>query len=133
MVVKKFKERKERKKFGLPAVIVFDDIKVKLPARLNDISEGGVSFKAGTLFPAGEVLSLLIPHPMHVMSGQEGEGLRFSVQVVWAREFTDQDDPMARFIHGCKFIFIDKAKELKLQIKSLMDLSEKLGEKPIGF
>jgi hypothetical protein len=133
MVVKKFKERKERKKFGLPAVIVFDDIKVKLPARLNDISEGGISFKAGTLFPAGEVLCLLIPHPMDVMSGQEGEGLRFNVQVVWAKEFTDQDDPMARFIHGCKFLFVDKAHELKLQIKSLMELSEKLGEKPIGF
>lgn len=133
MVVKKFQERKERKKFGLPAVIVFDDIKVKLPARLNDISEGGVSFKAGTLFPAGEVISLLVPHPMDVMSGQEGEGLRFNVQVVWAKDNADNNDPMARFIHGCKFLFVDKEKELKLQIKSLMELSEKLGEKPIGF
>jgi hypothetical protein len=133
MVVKKFQERKERKKFGLPAVIVFDDIKVKLPARLNDISEGGVSFKAGTLFPAGEVISLLVPHPMDVMSGQEGEGLRFNVQVVWAKDNADNNDPIARFIHGCKFLFVDKEKELKLQIKSLMELSEKLGEKPIGF
>ncbi len=133
MVVKKFQERKERKKFGLPAVIVFDDIKVKLPARLNDISEGGVSFKAGTLFPAGEVISLLVPHPMDVMSGQEGEGLRVNVQVVWAKDNADNNDPIARFIHGCKFLFVDKEKELKLQIKSLMELSEKLGEKPIGF
>lgn len=133
MVVKKFHDRKERKKFGLPAVIIFDDIKVKLPARLNDISEGGVSFKSGTLFPAGEVLNLLIPHPMDVMSGQEGEGLRFSVQVVWAKEHRDYNDPMAKFIHGCKFLFVEKEKELKLQIKSLMELSEKLGEKPIGF
>jgi len=70
---------------------------------------------------------------MDVMAGQQGEGLRFDVQVVWAREFTDHDDPMARFIHGCKFLFIGKTKELKLQIKSLMELSEKLGEKPIGF
>jgi len=133
MVVKKFQERKERKKFGLPAVIVFDDIKVKLPARLNDISEGGISFKAGTLFPAGEVISLLVPHPMDVMSGQEGEGLRFNVQVVWAKDYVDRNDPMARFIHGCKFLFVEKEKELKLQIKSLMELSEKLGERPIGF
>ena len=133
MVIKKFKERKERKKFGLPVVIVFDELKVKLPARLNDISEGGVSFKAGTLFPAGEVLSILIPNPLNVISGQDGEKLRVNVQVVWAREFNDQDDPLAKFIHGCKFMFLDKSKELEGQIKSLMELSEKVGEKPIGF
>ncbi|MBN1115111.1 MAG: PilZ domain-containing protein [Oligoflexia bacterium] len=129
----KFKERKIRKTFGLPVIISLDDNSIELPARLNDISEGGVSFKSNALFPVDERIDIIIPYPQIVLSSERPEPLKIRVDIRWSREFTDDNDFLIRYIHGCMFVLSDDLKDLTKDVKELIKLSEQLGEKPLGF
>jgi hypothetical protein len=132
MAEKVFKPRKERKSFGLPIVVTLTDDGIRLPARLNNISEGGISFKSNVLFPDGEVVGVEIPYPKQAMLAEDKMPIMFKVRIIWSKGFRDEKDPLIRYIHGCQFISNESNKEAE-GIKELIKLSEKLGERPMGF
>jgi hypothetical protein len=132
MAEKVFKPRKERKSFGLPIVVCLSDDGIKLPARLNNISEGGISFKSNVLFPDGEVIGVEIPYPKQVMLAEGKRPIMLKVKIIWAKDFRDEKDPLIRYIHGCQFMSDESTKAAE-GIGELIKLSEKLGEKPMGF
>ena len=132
MTEKMFKPRKERKTFGLPIIISPIDNNIKLPARLNNMSEGGINFKSNAIFPNGEILDVEIPYPKQVMISEDKEPITFKVRIIWSKDFRDEKDPLVKYIHGCQFISSESNKEAE-GIKELIKISEKLGQKPMGF
>ena len=132
MAEKVFKPRKERKNFGLPIVVNLTNEGIKLPARLNNISEGGISFKSNVLFPDGEIVGVEIPYPKQAMLAEDKLPIMLNVKIIWAKDFRDEKDPLIRYIHGCQFVSSESNKEAE-GIRELIKLSEKLGEKPMGF
>jgi hypothetical protein len=128
-----FVERKERKKFGLPIILSLDNNTIDLPARLYDIGEGGASFKSNVLFPVGEVVEIIIPYPRGVLiSTERMEPVRLRAEVRWSNDFSDDQDFLVRYIHGCKFVNGDDPKVTN-EVNGLMELSEQLGPAPMRF
>ncbi len=132
MVTKTFKPRKERKSFGLPIIVSLPDNDIKLPARLNDISEGGISFKSNVPFHEGDIVDVEIPYPKQVMLSESKSPMLFKVKIIWGKDIKDQKDPLVKYVHGCQFSTDHKSKDAD-NIMELIKLSEKLGEKPLGF
>lgn len=130
---KVYRERQERKTFGLPIIIDLQDTGVKVPARLTNISEGGISFKASLLFKEGEKLKILIPDPAQLIDGKIGQTLELEIELIWLKEYKDLEEPIARFIYGARFVAEQHNDFLKNKILELMELSQKNGEKPLGF
>ena len=130
MTERNYKPRKERKSFGLPIIISIADEQIKLPARLNNLSEGGISFKSNVLFPDNELVEINIPYPDNL--GDHAEPIVIMVKIVWSKDFRDEKDPLIRYIHGCKFIS-DESNKYSKGINELIKLSEKIGQKPMGF
>ncbi|MCX6113501.1 MAG: PilZ domain-containing protein [Proteobacteria bacterium] len=132
MVEKMFKPRKERKSFGLPIIVSLTDNSIKLPARLNNMSEGGINFKSNAFFPVGEIVEVDIPYPKQIMMLEDKKPIIFKVRIIWSKDFHDEKDPLIKYIHGCQFVSDESNKETE-GVEELIKLSEKLGQKPMGF
>ena len=130
MVEKMFKSRKDRKNFGLPIIVSLNDI--KLPARLNNMSEGGINFKSNAFFPNGEMIDVEIPYPKQIMMSDDKAPITFTVRIIWSKDFHDEKDPLIKYVHGCQFVSSESNKEAD-GIRELIRISEKLGQKPMGF
>lgn len=132
-MISAYKERKERRRFGLPVIISVTSSDIELPARLHDISEGGLSFRSNTVFSVGEVLDIIIPYPKLPLFSEEPEPFRLKIEIRWSKEYHDTADQLAKYIHGCQFVMHEVADEIKDQVQKLLDLSMQLGETPIKF
>ena len=96
------------------------------------MSEGGINFKSNVLFPNGELVDVEIPYPKQVMISEDKEPITFKVRIIWSKDFRDEKDPLVKYMHGCQFISSESNKEAE-GIKELIKISEKLGQKPMGF
>lgn len=137
MTEKTYKQRQPRKSFGLPVVLSVMDSLLKLPARLNNISEGGLNFNSNALFPDGEILELEVPYPKEAVLCLDVDAIgtkaiRLKVRVVWSKTFQNPKDPLIKYVHGCQFVQ-DPDGVIRKGVEDLMSLSEKLGQKPMGF
>jgi len=128
-----FVERKERKKFGLPIILLLDNNTIELPARLYDISEGGASFRSNVKFPVGEVLEIIIPYPAGaLLIRQKKEPIRLKVEVRWCNDFNDEQDFLVRHVHGCK-LFDGNNPDTADEVNKLIGLSEQMGPSPLRY
>ncbi|MEI6093317.1 MAG: PilZ domain-containing protein [bacterium] len=132
MAEKNYKQRKERKSFGLPIIISVGEEQIKLPARLNNMSEGGLSFKSNVLFPNEETVEIFIPYPDYLAVEEQVSPIVINVKIVWSKDFKDENDPLIRYVHGCQFVSDESNKHSK-GIMELIKLSEKIGQRPMGF
>ncbi len=137
MTEKTYKQRQPRKTFGLPVVLSVMDSLLKLPARLNNISEGGLNFNSNALFPDGEVLEVEVPYPKEAVlcldvNAIGAKAIKLKVRVVWSKTFQNPKDPLIKYVHGCQFVQ-DPDGVTRKDVEDLMSLSEKLGQKPMGF
>jgi hypothetical protein len=128
-----FIERKERKKFGLPIILLLDNNTIELPARLYDISHGGASFKSNVEFPVGEVLEIIIPYPAGaLLPRNKKEPIKLKVEVRWCNDFNDEQDFLVRYVHGCK-LFDGNNPETADEVNKLIGLSDQLGTSPLRY
>jgi len=129
---KTYKQRQPRKSFGLPVVLSVMDSLLRLPARLNNISEGGLNFNSNALFPYGEVLEVEVPYPKEAVLCSDAKSIMLKVKVLWSKTFQNPKDPLIKYVHGCQFMQ-DTDGLIRKGVEDLMRLSEKLGQKPMGF
>jgi len=126
--------RKKRNKFGLPIVISLDNDNIKLPARLNDINEDGLSFKSNVCFNVADVFDILIPFPKGILFfDQENlKPLKITVELRWIKDYNLSDDFLVKYLIGVKIIKSNDA-DYNNKINKLIKLSIELGQKPLGF
>lgn len=132
--IRAFVNRKKRNKFGLPIIISLEDDKIKLPARLNDINDEGLSFKCNIAFKSGDVFDINIPFPKGILFFDEENinPLRVSIQIRWCTPYSDKEDFLVKFLYGGKIISSNDT-DFENKIKKLIKLSEQLGQKPLGY
>lgn len=129
-----FVNRKKRNKFGLPIIISLEDDKIKLPARLNDITDEGLSFKSNIAFKESDVFFISIPFPKGILffDDENINPLKVEIEIRWCTPYNDREDFLVKYLYGGKIISSNDP-DFENKIKKLIKLSEQLGQKPLGY